>query len=722
MQHDPLLVEIRCEELPPTQVAALARHFPAQLLAALRQAGFADDDSAVARRDNAPLLLATPRRFAARLDGIAATATQALVQRRGPALAACTDADGQPSKALRGFMKSVGVSDRAELTEVKEKGQTYIAYEETRGGEALADSLATLIENVLLAINAPRLMRWGNHDFKFIRPLRGVLMLYGDTALPGTLLGVTAAPHSVGHPTLAAAPLAIPAAEQYEQTLLESGKVIVDINKRQQAIAAQFNGTSPDARLLAEVTAMCEYPTVYTGTIDEAFLDLPAFCVEECMVKHQRAFPIYDNSALTARYRFVADNRPAVADTLINGFNTVLRARLRDVEFYLNEDRKLSIDDALDKLWRVVYHHRLGSQCERVERLRQLAEILASRWSLNESQRQQLLEATRKCKSDLPTLMISEYPELEGQIAALYFCGNDAAVAELVRYHNRRDWRQSPLADDPTFHTLLLTLQLEKLVGLFGAGEKPSGNKDPHGLRHAAAVCADILTSCKPTLALGTALSDAARVFSNLRFTGKAIEPHDLALQDLAGAVPTDLPPVDLDAIAQFITERRRQELLEQGMPAAVLNAVLATPPDYLADIGDKAAALNEFLKQDAAAALIEAHKRTINILRKSGVAAHDMPVDPETKLFEYEEEHRLYDELSENLNLPTDDYPAILQATAAMRDNVDAFFTAVLVNTDNEPARNNRLALLCQLRDFFNTVGDLSQLSGGQPAPAARP
>ena len=695
MADNPLLVEIRCEELPPAQVRALALQFPDKLLAALRQAGFADENSA--RQSTAagePYLLATPRRFAALLNGIRPCAAETHSRRRGPPLAACYDENNAPTKALIGFMKSVGVTDPAALVEITEKGRGYIACDERGGGEALADTLAGMVESILLSITAPRLMRWGDNDFKFIRPLRGILFLYGNQPLPGKVFGITADTASRGHPTLAPAPLPITAADTYIQQLADKGAVLVDISRRRKAIAAQFNnGAAQPDSLLDEVTAMCEQPVVYRGTLGEQFLALPDFCVRECMIKHQRAFPVYEKDTLTAAYHFVADNRPPAPANMINGMDTVLRARLSDVAFYIREDKQLSLAEALRKLEQVVYHHRLGHQRTRVVRLCAISERLGAQFGLSAVEQQQLEQAALVCKSDLPTLMINEYPELEGLMAAYYFCPDDADVAALVCRHNRRDWQEAAtdfVAPAP-FYALLLALNSEKLAGMFAADEKPSGSKDPHGLRTAAAIVAGILDRYGYRLTLDELLQIAADEFS----------------------VQCPVPVTDLK---NFIRERKRQELLEKSYPAVTLNAVLALPQPYIADIEAKAAALRDFMQQPEAGGLIEAYKRISNILRKS---SDELPPEaaPDSSLLEAGAESALHDALLANRQYAAEaprEYQNMLTRIAAMRGVIGAFFDEVLVNHTDTRIRHNRLTLLRQLRDLFNTVGDLSKLAGG--------
>lgn len=705
---DTLLVEIRCEELPPAQVAALAERFPQQLLGALRQAGFGDDASAIKTgADKQSLLLATPRRFAALLTNIRAASAAAAVRRRGPALAACYDKQGNASKALAGFIRAVGAGSAEALITISEKGRDYVAFDETRGGGALADSLAAIVQQVLLAFNAPRLMRWGGNDFKFIRPLRGALLMHGKQTLAGDIMGIAAAAATLGHPVLAPQPLSIASADDYVETLAEQGKALCDFVARRDEIAKKIGGLSDKLEaLLHEVTAMCEQPGVYQGKIDDAFLAMPSFYIEECMVKHQRAFPIYSGDQLSARYHFIADNHPADPEKMISGFNTVLRARLRDVEFYRSEDSKLTHEAAREKMRHITYHRLLGSQAQRVERLEKIAASIADLLKLTDTERELLLQAAAVCKSDLPTLMIGEYPSLEGRVAADYFCRDNPALAALVRCQAARDWEQE-FEDIKRLHIearqaagiLLLTIKLEQLVALFAAGETPSGSKDPHGLRAAAACCADLL-------------ADADYEEKLQVLTGKTLmQAVTAAFSDVDGIDA----PAAADKVWTFIAERRRQRLLEQGASAEVLNALLARPPDRMAELHYKASALESFIRTPAAEALIAAHKRISNILRKSDSTPAAAAVDE--SLLQENAEKNLCQQLraaEAKANKAPADYRALLENTAALRPAVDQFFDEVLVNCEDEALRRNRLALLAALKSALNAVGDLSMLHGG--------
>ncbi len=736
----PLLVEILTEELPPALVWRLADDFPNDLLTALCAAGFATQESPQADREK----LATPRRLIALLQNIRTASPPQTVFRRGPPLAVCYDKDGAPLPALTKFMHTVGATCDQELSRIKEKERDYVAWQGEQKGRQLADDLAAMVEKVLLHLNAPRLMRWGSNDYKFIRPVRGVMMMHGDTVIGGKIMGIAGGGKTLGHRVLAATPVSPLSAAQYPQTMRDEGSVIVALDQRKEnirkqlwAVAGDKNCTPnlrpvdghdsgqadisyADEELLNEVTAMCEMPTVYCGTMEAEFLSLPHFCVIGCIKKHQRYFPVYQQGKLSPHYLLVADNAPPHPAAMIDGFNAVLRARLRDVEFYLAEDKKLSAKAALNKLKNIVYHKKLGSQFARVERLKKIAANIAELMNLDQAQKEMLDNAARLCKADLATQMINEYPEFEGKMAAEYFCPHNEELAKLVRWHNcyesdhQHRRRFSPMTSPPAA-ALMLANHLEKLIGMFGIGEKPSGNKDPHGLRTAAAEVAAIIKGQAASMQTAALIAAARRAFDDLPCADNINE----------------------NEIAAFIAERERHRILlihqtiisggsgGESPPSAsrdnatrsILNAIFAHPSLLLADIEPKFNALNSFLRLPAAASLIAANKRISNIFRKSEVAATSLP-PPNESLFAETAEHALHHTISTLQGktaafIAQKKFAEALESTAAAATPVADFFAQVMVNAEDKKIRRNRFALLAQLQALLNSVADIAKLSG---------
>ncbi|MGI9306468.1 MAG: glycine--tRNA ligase subunit beta, partial [Gammaproteobacteria bacterium] len=720
-----LLVEIRTEELPPKLVRELAASFPRSLCAELNKAGFVG---------GIPFpqytTWATPRRFVALLANIKSESPEKEIFRRGPQTAACRDSEGAPTKALIGFMQSAGATCEKDLIETEEKGKKYIAWKGMQPGKKLADELPAIVERVLLNLPAPRLMRWGDNDFKFIRPIRGVMLLHGKTHIAGKIMNIAATETTKGHPIMSEGEITINHASDYEDALREKGKVIICWESRYKEIENYFRETvsntsyrlptvysynsmiesydddyTPsgyDENLVGEVAAMCEKPAVYLGEID-GNISLPDFCVIGCMEKHHRFFHLLDSDTgkLSRAYLLVADNAPENPAPMIAGFNAVLRARLRDVQFYYNEDKKIPLENYIEKLKSITYHQKLGSQYDRVCRLQKIAAAIGELMDLSGAAKSALDIAARVCKADLPTLMIGEYPEFEGKMAAEYFCENKD-MADIVGKHNLPEHGIGMSGENSRVcFALALADNLEKLAAMFGIGEKPDGNKDPHGLRGAAARIAHTLSTDEPEL------------------------PGDKLLQITAAAFG-ELPQFDANEIWDFIVARARygligtyynddgesEEILIQKLITAqdAQNAVFAKRNFLLADMQKRYDAMRSFGGKDAET-LIAANKRINNIFRKSGVNPDDLPA-PDESLFGEAAERALARAVADlqketQAHIAKNDYAAALKTLAKAAAPVGAFFDEVLVNAEDEKIRRNRFALLRELRALLNCVAD---------------
>ena len=697
-----LLVEARTEELPPQLLPDLANQFPDSLLTNLKRAGFADDDSHREQDgDGRPKLLATPRRVAALLKNIRRAAPDRMLTRRGPQVASALDKDGRPTKALEGFLRATG-SQFGDLRKLTERGREYFAVDLRETGGTLDAKLAGIVQETLLSLNAPRLMRWGDNDWRFIRPLRGVVMLWEKDAIAGEVMGVQGGRTTLGHRFMSEGEVEIASATEYESAM-RGARVVADLNARTRMIGdelekaaekldAHFGSSRKlNSYIQSEVGTLCENPKVVRGDIGEEFLKLPAACVALCMQKHQRFFPLERNEksgGLSPHFLAVADNAPEDMSGIADGYNRVLSARLADLAFYLEEDRKADEDECREKLKRIVYHEKLGSQYDRAERIRAIArafvKIFAKMNDGNEEGNEEVDRAAAICKLDLPSLTVGEYPELAGYVAALCFADNDR-IRKAVEDHEQMGW-------DKIGTILALANHLEKLAGLFGVGEKPTGSRDPFGLRRSAAWAASILL---------------------LHFL-----PCD-ALIDAARESFGELPHFDRDEIHGYIAERLRQHdfILQSGAGTMEMNAILSKPPSSFGDVAEKAMALADFRKLPEAAALIEANKRINNIFRKSGANPDDLP-KVDAALFQHEEEKRLDSERREVAKQTADrmaeqDFGAALRALSSLAAPLDAFFEKVMVNADEPEIRANRFALLAELRKLLNQVADISKLAG---------
>ena len=690
-----LLVEARTEELPPQLLPGLANQFPDSLLANLKRAGFADDDSHREPDANGkPKLLATPRRVVALLKNIRRIAPDRMLTRRGPQVASALDKDGRPTKALEGFLRATG-SQFGDLRKLTERGREYFAVDLRETGGTLDAKLAGIVQETLLALNAPRLMRWGDNDWRFIRPLRGVVMLWEGDAIAGEVMGAQAGRTTLGHRFMSEGEVEIRSAMEYEGAM-EGAKVIADfyarvekINNECESVADENGGVPLGATFMnATIAAMTECPRVYCGKIRPEFMDIPADCFNLCLQKHQRCFPMMKalSENRIPHFLYVADNAPESAAEMTRGFERVISARLADVAFYLAEDKKTSPEGNREKLKRIAYHEKLGSQFDRAERIRAIAAKIGAMMSLDGEEMKKLDRAAFICKADLPTLMVAEHPELEGIMAAEYYA-DDNEVGEIVQKHNLL-----ALDDKPSVLCLKLANCMEKIAGMFWAGEKPTGDKDPHGLRGKATSVAYALleSNLQVRKLIGAALS----------------------------AFAPDKPSECADEIYNYLAERARQHgVLGALGQTAETNAIFSQKPDTFSDIVSKQHALTEFKDTPGAATLIEANKRINNILRKSGANPDDLP-EVDAALFQNEEEKRLDSERREVAKQTADrmaeqDFGAALQSLSSLAAPLDAFFENVMVNADDPKIRANRFALLAELRALLNQVADISKLAG---------
>lgn len=700
------MVEVRTLELPPQQVWNLATAFPAALLESLTTAGFADSQTHAATDSIAmPRLLATPRRFAALLRGVLWQPPPRTKTKKGPKWQACFDADGNETPALRGFKKSVAPHAVRE-----QNGYAVAAIPAGVSAATLSDHLQNHLEQILTQINTPRKMRWGANEFKFVRPVTGLTIYGDDQPITAKAFGVAATPKTVGHPVTHPKPFALAHAEDYERAMLKTGGVLVDLNDRRDAIREELEQSAPEPmipdELLDEVTALCESPHLYRGSFDQKFLEFPAIpdlFIYTCLTKHQRIFPALAGGRVDARvsqlattFYYITDNAPHNPKAMQAGFARVVHARLDDLQFYCNEDDKFSMDTMHERLRAITYHHQLGSQADRVTRLVEIATEFAALAKLGPMLKKELLRAAKTCKLDLASAVVGEYPELEGQVAALYYNGLNQSVFDAVDIHNSNDG----IGERKLIARLLVAVVcLEKLVGMFGVGETISGSHDPHGLRGDAAAVAVV----EPTLPAAMSLPVLIRTVRDA-FSADA------------------LPNFCLETIWDFILERRKQTLLTtESVDKSIVNAVSHHRPHSVSELDSKVGAVRALMtKKKATAALVQINKRVANILRKSAADA-TIPTQIDAKLFDDIAERKLHDALQSAAAatpplLAKHQYKKVLANTAALIPLIDHFFDAVLVNAEDAATRNNRLALLTQLHQQLTCVADLSQLQPPQP------
>jgi glycyl-tRNA synthetase beta chain len=691
------LVEIGTEELPPKALRELMLAFGTELTAAIDGARLAH---------GAVHSYASPRRLAVLVENLAERQPDRRSTQKGPPVSVAFDADGNPTAAGLAFAERCGVA-AAELGRDKTDRGEWVSCELVETGQGAADLVPALVENALAALPVPRRMRWGAGDVEFVRPIHWIVLLHGNKALPATVLGIPAGRASRGHRFHCKRPLDIGQPGDYLATL-ESGHVIADFAQRRDVVrrgveaeAARAGGHVVDGeRLYDEVTALVEWPVAMTGKFDAAYLRLPREVVVSTLTGHQRYFPIADDAGqLMPRFVVVANLESKDPEQVRDGNERVIRPRLADAAFFWDVDRRMPLADRFDALRDVVYQQGLGSLAAKSERTARLAAVMAG--ALGESP-DTLERAARLAKCDLVTGMVGEFPELQGTMGGYYAAadGEPAAVAAAIGEHYLPRFAGDGLPETMPGRILAVADRLDTLAGIFCIGKRPSGNRDPYGLRRAALGIIRILVECGMDLDLAALVREA------------------VALQPVDGNADEDVA----DVVLAFIGERLRRYFLDRdaGLATETFDAVLARQPVSLVDFERRLGAVQAFLALDSAASLAAANKRIANILRQADSAS---PGGDGTrravrkKLLSDAAELQLFTALGDARQnvaplLENRDYTAALTALAELREPVDRFFDDVMVMTDDDATRNNRLALLGELRSLFLDVADISRLA----------
>jgi len=688
-----LLVELLTEELPPKALHALGATFAREIHKGLVEAAFVAADAAPPHD-----VLATPRRLAVLVREVVAVQPDRAVERKGPYVAQGTDAQGKPSQALLGFARSCAVEVAALARGSDAKGEFY-SFHSSKRGEPLEQHLAAIVAQALKKLPTPKVMRWGDGEAQLVRPAHGLVMLLGDRVVPGEVLGLASGNRTLGHRFMGEGEVRIAHAEAYLDTLEHRGRVIASFAQRRERIAlalqqaAQRHGATiaEDAALLDEVTALVEYPAVYAGSFDAAFLAVPQECLILSMKQHQKYFPLLQAGSGKLLDRFLIVSNLVADDPrqIVAGNERVLRARLSDAKFFYDQDRKVKLADRVERLGAVVYHNRLGTQLERVQRIRKLASAVA------EQLRADVAGAERAawlCKADLTTDMVGEFPELQGVMGQYYarHDGEDEAVARAIEAHYHPRFAADTLPEDNVGCAVALADKLDTLVGIYGIGLTPTGDKDPFGLRRHALGVLRILSERALPLDLRQLLQ--------------------LARLGFADGVLADSVAVDLHG---FMLERLRNLLRERGHAPDEVEAVVGQNPTRIDLVLPRLKAVQTFRALPEAQALASANKRIRNILKKTEVSQAQV----DTALLSEAAERNLHAATARLLPsvrslVDGEDYTEALRLLAGVRKEVDTFFDEVMVMTDEPLVRNNRLALLAQLEALMNQVADISKLA----------
>jgi len=676
-----LLVELLTEELPPKSLEALGRALRDHLTNDLESSGLRTGDS-VAR------FFATPRRLAVSITQVLERAADTRERVQGPSLKA-------PPEAVAGFARKHAMAE-ADLTRFEtSKGFVY-AVERTVPGARLADVLAQKVAAALAALPAPRLMRWGDGEAQFVRPAHALVMLHGAKVVPGSVLGLESGRRTRGHRFMSKGWIALRDADGYETQLREEGAVIADFDARRLEIerqlqaeaAAQRAGLGAYRDLLAEVTALVEHPSVYTGAFARTFLDIPHECLALTLRQNQKYFPLFDaRGALLPRFLIVSNMRVADPRPIVEGNERVVRPRLEDARFFLEQDRKHRLEERVPLLAKVVFHHQLGSQLDRVQRMKILAGIIARSLGADD----QLAErAAELSKADLLTGMVGEFPELQGVMGRYYAQqdGEPPEVAEAIAAHYRPRFAGDELPQALVGCAVALADKLYLLAGFFGAGQQPSGEKDPFGLRRAALGVIRILVERALPVSLHDLVNAAYQVL-----------PKDI------GQAHTQ--------VELFVRERMRGYLGERGYRAHEIESVLGHLFVRLDQIPKQLDAVRAFALLPEAPSLVAANKRIANILKQ----ADGVPAEFDAALFTQTEETGLAEAFAAvqpgfESAFRAGDYTEALRTLAALKAPVDAFFDKVLVMDKDERVKQNRIGFLGKLHATMNRIADLSKLA----------
>lgn len=684
-----LLFEIAVEELPATSLQPMVGHLAEHLHKELVAGGFATANSAVKQ-------FATPRRLAVIVADVVARQQQQAVEKRGPAVAAAYDADGNPTKALQGFARSCGV-EPAELERIETEKGEWLVFRTVAEGQTLAAFLEPTLTSIVRQMPSPRRMRWSDGDTEFLRPVRAINLLHGGDVLPLQLLGVTAGNSIAGHRFHAPGPFELNTASDYEEVLLK-GYVIADFAARRQRVVelveacAQKAGATVvmDPALVDEVTALVEWPVAVSGAFDKHFLDLPKEALIQTMEVNQKYFALVDSAGnLQPGFVTVSNIESTHVDTVSSGNERVIRPRFADTLFFWEKDAATGLHTRVEALEKVLFQEKLGSLRDKTNRLESLSEYMAGEFSTDASH---AIRAAHLSKCDLVTDTVGELPKMQG-IAGDYMAaanGEPEEVCQALREQYYPIKAGGALPQTPLGRILAIADKTDTLVGIFGIGEKPSGAKDPFALRRSAVGLLRILIESEQSLDLQPLFAHSAASFGN-----RLNADHDSA-----------------ETVA-FVMERLRSYYQERGEPHDVIDAVMAKRITDPLDFHRRVLAIGSFRKTEAAESLAAANKRIQNILKKIDGAVPDILVDEHlTEPAEKTLAVNLREVTAElTPKFEQGDYMNAMRSTAKLRDSVDAFFDNVMVMVDDEELRSNRLALLKQVGELCSRTADLSRL-----------
>lgn len=671
------LIELGTGELPPKALSKLLEAFRSGVESGLKELGIPFDSIEA---------FGGPRRMALHIHNLASQQADQKIERRGPAVQAGFDEDGNPSRALQGFLKSVNASIDDVSKEDTGKGE-YFVFRGEKKGQATAGLLPGVMEKALKQLPVPKMMRWGNFDAEFVRPVQWLVMLHGDQLIDAELFNVKSGNQTFGHRFHHPDAITLKNADVYLESL-EKAFVIANQETRRAAIfeqveklAASVNGKAIlPANLLEEITQIVEWPQALLCQFDASFLEVPAECLVTALQQHQKCIALTDESGkLMNHFIAVSNIESKEPERVIAGNETVVCARLSDAKFFYETDLKTPLANHQQALEKLTFQAKLGSVWAKTQRATALAESIASQMGADVSK---VKQAGAISKADLVTEMVMEFPELQGLMGQYYATaeGLDAEVAQALNGQYRPKFSGDDLPETATGIALSLGDRIDTLVGIFGIGQKPTGSKDPFALRRSAIGLIRILIEKQLPLDLAV-LIDQAKTQLSEHLSNESVS----------------------EDVLHFCFERLKQYYVDQGVSIETFEAVRANHPSNFYDFDCRVKAVMAFEQLPEAQALAAANKRVINILNKQDAVADSIN---EAALVD-EAEKTLFAALNQAKAksqplFDAQDYTAYLQSLAVLKTPVDEFFEHVMVMADDDKQRANRLALLAQLKQLF--------------------
>ena len=686
-----ILIEIGTEELPPKALRILSDAFTKGVVDGLKDASLQAEEV---------VAYAAPRRLAVLLKAVPVKQGDQVVERKGPAKKAAFDADGNPTKAVEGFARSCGVSPQ-ELDEIETPKGTWLVFKQELAGKKTTELLPEIVTQSLAKLPIPKRMRWGDSDIEFVRPVHWIVMMSGNDIIECEILGLKAANETQGHRFHHPETIALDSPVAYAENLRKQGKVIANFAERRDAVrqqaeiaAKELGGTAHiEEALLDEVTALIEWPVAVSGSFDQEFLKIPQECLISSMQDHQKYFPVVDaNGKLMANFITISNIESSNPDAVRQGNERVIRPRFADAKFFWEQDCKVTLESRRDATKKIVFQQKLGTLYEKTERVSILAGSIAKELNASEENVQHAMRAAGLSKCDLVSEMVNEFAELQG-IMGRYYAKQDGeadGVAAAMQEQYQPGFAGDVIPASETGKILSLADKIDTLMGIFAIGMKPTGSKDPFSLRRAALGVLRIIIEGGLNLDLKALLRQAATGLSDKVDASKSV-----------------------DETFDYVMERLRAYYQDQGITADTVAAVASIKPNYPLDFDQRVKAVASFKSLPEAESLAAANKRIGNILKK---VKGDIANNVDQSLLQESAEKTLYEAVQDQQKklqplFEKGDYSAALTSLAALRDDVDNFFDDVMVMVEDESLKNNRLALLSQLRKLFLNIADLSLL-----------